>query len=115
MHLSKAAMLCVALSGFGLAQQAPEPQASINDPGNSMAIGSAKVEHIFSFVDEGGYQFIAYQVTYKGHPIIVEDPIGSANIAVGGDLRFLIIQHDLSKHHEGGKKVVSFIVGKQNA
>jgi hypothetical protein len=115
MHIAKAAMFCAALSTLGFAQQSEEHRASINDPGNSLEVVSAKVEQVFTFADEGGYQFISYRVTYQGRPVIVEDPIGSTNIAVGGDLTFLVIRHDMTKSPKGGKRIISFIVGKQQA
>ena len=115
MRLAIAAVFVLALSNLGFAQDTQEKQTALKGTDASMAIVTAKVEQVFNFVDEDGFQFIAYQVQYKGHPVIVEDPIGKTNIPVGGEIRFLVIRHDLSKSPTGGKKVVSFLVGKQQA
>jgi hypothetical protein len=113
MRLALAVVFFVALANRGFAQEPKEHQTALKGTHASMAMVSAKVDQVFNFVDEDGYQFIAYQVTYKGHPIIVEDAIGNTNIPVGSEIRFLVIRHDLSKSPNGGKKLVSFIVGKQ--
>jgi len=115
MTLARTTAFCLCLSGLAFAQQAKEHGASISDPGNSMEILTAKVEQVFSYVDEVGFQFIAYQVSYKGRPVIVEDPIGSTNIPVGGEIKFLVVRHDMTKAPKPGKKVVSFLVAKQQA
>jgi len=47
--------------------------------------------------------------------VIVEDPIGSTNVAVGGEIRFLVIRHDMTKAPRPGKKLLSFLVTKQVA
>ncbi len=112
MNWTKTAVLLLCLGGWASSRQPQPPHSSIQGPGNSMNVATAKVEQVFKLVDEGGYQFIAYQVTYLGHPVIVEDPISSTNVAVGGDLRFLVIRHDMTKAPNGGRKLLGFIVSK---
>lgn len=107
-------LLAVSTLFFGLPQQlnAQAPKAEALAEGTSMEILTAKVEKVFKFADSDGFQFVAYQVSYKGSNVIVEDPIGSTNLAVGDELRFMAIRHDLSKSAKGSKKVVSFLVTK---
>jgi|GEM_PF-5001770 hypothetical protein len=117
MTFGKTAAFCLSLclAGRAYAQQPGEHGTSISDPGNSFEVLMAKVEQVFSYADEAGFQFIAYQISYQGHPVVVEDPIGSTNIAVGGEVRFLVIRHDMTKAPRPGKKLLSFLVTKQVA
>ena len=115
MTFARTAAICLCLAGVAIAQQPAEPGASFSDPGSSFEVLTAKVEQVFAYVDEAGFQFIAYQISYQGHPVVVQDPIASTNIAVGGEVRFLVIRHDMTKAPRPGKKLLSFLVTKQVA
>jgi len=71
MTFGKTAALCLCLAGLAYAQQPGEQGASISDSGNSFEVLTAKLEQVFAYVDEAGFRFIAYQISYQGHPVIV--------------------------------------------
>lgn len=109
MNWAKALALAISLSCFASSQEVQAWQPSSNHPGSSMQTLTAKVDQVFKMVDEGGYQFIAYQVTYNGQSVIVSDPINHTALSVGSDLKFLAVRIDLP---DGGKKLISFIIAK---
>ncbi len=71
---------------------------------------TATVEQVFKAEDEG-FSVIAYQVTWRGHKVIVEDPVRWTNLSVGDKVRFLVLKHDMTSQ-ANGKRLLSFTVTK---
>ena len=71
---------------------------------------TAIVEHVFSASDNG-FSCIAYQITWHGQQVIVDDPIHSTNFKVGDRLGVLVMRHDMSSPSEPkGQRLLSFQV-----
>lgn len=114
MTLIRSMVLAVCFAGPAVAQQAQKPLEPSPSASDHIEIATAKVEHVFKTEDEG-YQFIAYLITYHDKHVIVEDPIASTTCSVGDEVRFTVVRNGLSKTPGCGKKLISFIVGKQHA
>jgi hypothetical protein len=112
MNFAPTIALCLCLSTWAKAQEVKGPVPSTKNPSGSFEVITAKVEGIFKMTDEAGFQFTAYQISFNGNQVIVEDPICSTNASVGDDLNVIVVRNDLSKTHKGGKKVIAFVVGK---
>jgi len=98
----------LALMPLGFAQdtQTPPPQVKAK---RDIETASARIEQVFKAEDDG-YQTIAYQVIYHGQRVIVEDTLCSTDYAVGDKIYFLVLRHDMSEDHPGGKKLLHFMV-----
>jgi len=68
----------------------------------------AAVEQVFK-AEDAGFEGVAYQVTWRGQKVIVEDPIRSTNLSVGEKVHFLVFKHDMTTRKDG-KKLLSFMV-----
>lgn len=109
MRLIHSALLAFSISGLGLAQQPKVPNTANIDPAAQLETVIAKVERVFK-IEDGGFQYISYLVTYHDKQVIVEDAICSTNHSVGDEIRFLVCRNDMSKTHRDGKKLIAFIV-----
>jgi hypothetical protein len=109
--MNKYSVLLLALSYTGtnapaqdLQAQKVRPEASANHHETFNAI----VEKVYRTEDEGCVS-MAYQVTWKGHQIIVEDPTHKTDFTVGDNLKGLAMWQYL-RTVKGVKKLLGFVV-----
>ncbi len=65
-------------------------------------ICTAVVEKVFR-VEDDGFVFNAYQVTWRGRAVIVEDAIHRTDAAEGDKIRLLVLWNDMSERKPGMK------------
>ena len=98
------ACLLLALPGTLLCGQAPPTKAPAEATSFRHEIYTAVVEKVFR-VEDDGFVFNAYQVTWRGRAVIVEDAIHRTDAdAVEGDkIRILLLWNDMSERKPGMK------------
>jgi len=114
MNLAQSAILSFCISGGMFAQQSEKALPTDNTSANAVETNTATVEKVFKIEDDG-FQYIAYQITYHGKQVIVEDPTCISNYSIGERLRFIVCRNDMTKSHSNGKKLIAFIVHKAKA
>lgn len=72
---------------------------------------TATVERVFKAEDKG-FGFVSYQVTWRGHAVVVSDPVRWTDLAVGDKVRFHVFEHDMTAE-AGGKRLLGFVVTKE--
>ena len=106
-HLSTI-LLSLALSGSAIAQTYTFPAPSSKDFSRD-GKASSRVEQVFK-VEDDGFEYVAYLVTYHGKKVIVEDSPSSTDYSVGDMVDFLVVRVDTSKNFPDGKKLLKFMV-----
>ncbi len=115
MKLASALAICLTVSIWSAAQETKKAGPAAKNPPSSCEVISAKVAAVFKYVDDAGFDFIAYQINFNGNPVIVEDPTARTNAKIGDEIRVVVVRTDLSKSANKGKKVISFVVGMGKA
>ena len=83
--------------------QRPLPRISAETERQAAELNKLKVE-------DDGFEYVAYLVTYHGKKVIVEDSPSSTDYSVGDMVDFLVVRVDTSKNFPDGKKLLKFMV-----
>jgi hypothetical protein len=102
--MNKLVLSCLlfALPGTPLCGQTPPAKAPTAAKSYRHEICTAVVEKVFR-VEDDGFVSNAYQVTWRGKPVIVADTIHSTDAVEGETIRFMVFWNDMTEQKIGMK------------
>jgi len=81
--------------------------AAAEGRGTSYTTETAKVEKVFSVIDDG-HRFVAYQVSWKGVPVIVSDALAKSDFKAGDEIHFMASRHWSAREGVSGYTNLTF-------
>jgi cytoplasmic iron level regulating protein YaaA (DUF328/UPF0246 family) len=101
-------LLCALCSaGLALAAQEPGQVQVFPAQGTKVQMAEGKVEKVYS-LEEDGFSYIAYEVSYHNVLIIVNDLTAQTHFKIGDSIKFTVMKNDFTKIRPGSKKIISF-------
>ena len=104
MKATQSVLLFILLAVPSFAQNPAALKVSI-DGAPRMESATGVIEKVFRS-EFSGYKFLAYQITFQGAPVIVEDPNSSSEYSVGDIASFFIARRE----SPNSKKSISFTI-----